>query len=138
MSDPKETTHNGDENVVPITTAKAIMQDPAAAAGQPAAPLITSPHITDPGVQNLLNQLPGLVGAIDHAIRDTAGKPLAFMLMVFAPGGALHACNGDHRQIMAAAEELITNLKADQQPEPPPGEGGPGMPGDPSIDSPGG
>jgi hypothetical protein len=65
MNDQQHPHINGDSNIVPIKTAKAIMENPAAAADQAPVPVLASPHITDPGVAKLLDQLPGLVGAID-------------------------------------------------------------------------
>ena len=110
--------------------AKQIMQDPAAAAGAPAAPVLTSPHIADPGVANLLNQLPGLVGAIDQAIKETAGKPFGFMLMVFTPGIALHATNAQPEAVQQAAIELVESWKAGTaHPSPDIGSGGTGTVG---------
>lgn len=104
MNDPKQTPHiNGAES----PSAADIMKDPAGAAGQPAAPVLSSPHIQDPQVAKLLNELPGLVGAIDSAIKDTAGQPFAFMLMIFTPGIALHATNAQPQQVQAAAIELV-------------------------------
>lgn len=103
----------GDGKVVSISDAKKIMQDPAGSAGQPAAPVLSSPHIQDPGVATLLNQLPGLVGAIDMAIKDTAGKPLAFMLIVFTPGTVLHATNTDAKVAAAAVGELVDSWRKD-------------------------
>lgn len=55
----------------------------------------TDPKPQDAGTQALLDQLPGLVGAIDNAIKDTSGKHMAFMLLVFADEAVLHATNAD-------------------------------------------
>ena len=41
----------------------------------------------------LLDSLPGLVGAIDKALFDTCGERVAFVLVAFAAGGAVHATN---------------------------------------------
>lgn len=93
------------------STAAQIMANPAVAAGAPQAPVLSSPHIKDEGIANLLENLPGLVGAIDHAIKDMAGKPYAFMLMVFTPEGAMHACNGNADVIQAAMIGLVEDWK---------------------------
>lgn len=111
--DQQHPTHNGDDNVRPITDAKSIMQNPAAAAaGVEQPPVLTSPHIQDPGVAKLLNGMPGLVGAIDQAVKATAGKPFAFMLMVFTPGIALHATNANPQMVQQAAAELVKSWEA--------------------------
>lgn len=111
-----ESTHNGDHNVAPISDAQRsdaarIMDNPAAAAEQSSG--LTSPHISDPGVAKLLDQMPGLVGAIDAAVKDTAGKPLGFMLIVFAPGTALHATNCNPQHAQAAVTELVKSWEQD-------------------------
>lgn len=96
-------------NVIPLTAAKAIMDDPAAAAGA-VPPAIVSPQISDPGVAKLLNDLPGLVGAIDAAIKDTVGRPLGFMLLVFPDtegGTSLHATNADFARAQACTEAVV-------------------------------
>lgn len=73
-----------------------------------------NPNTTDlitpeqpPEVAAMLDALPGLVGAIDAAIKDTAGRPMGFVLLVFPGQGALHATN-----IAPAADavKLITQL----------------------------
>lgn len=97
------------EKVIPITAAKAIMDNPAAAAGE-APTAVVSPQITDPGMAELLNQLPGLVGAIDSAIKDTAGRPLGFMLLVFPDTGggiALHAANCNFARAQDATRAVV-------------------------------
>lgn len=53
-------------------------------------------------VQKLLDALPGLIGAIDNAIRSETGTPQPFVLLVFSGNGALHATNFDHKAAMAA------------------------------------
>jgi hypothetical protein len=58
-----------------------------------------------PEVAAMLDALPGLVGAIDAAIKDTVGKPLAFALLVFPGQGALHATN------ISPAADAITAIK---------------------------
>lgn len=96
-----------------MTSASDIMKNPAAAAGaETETPAPANSVITDPGVQKLLDNLPGLVGAIDHAIKDTAGKPHAFMLLVFTPGAALHACNTDPNAAQKAVIELAEDWKS--------------------------
>lgn len=110
MNDPKQTPHvNGHD-------ASDIMKDPAGASGttQETAPVLSSPHISDPSVAKLLNELPGLVGAIDHAIKDVAGQPHAFMLMIFTPGIALHATNGQPQLVQAYAAELVKSWESGQ------------------------
>lgn len=102
-----------DHNDTNENTAKQIMDNPAAAAGEAAAPILTSPHITDPGTAKLLNELPGLVGAIDSAIKETSGKNHAFMLMIFTPGTALHCTNAHPQQVQAAVVELVEKWKED-------------------------
>jgi hypothetical protein len=59
-----------------------------------------NPNTTDlitpeqpPEIAAMLDALPGLVGAIDTAIKDTAGKQMPFVLLVFPGNGALHATN---------------------------------------------
>jgi hypothetical protein len=44
-------------------------------------------------VKLVLDSLPGLVGAIDRALLDTAGQKMPFVLMVFAGKDAMHATN---------------------------------------------
>lgn len=54
----------------------------------------------------LLDALPGLVGAIDGAIRDATGEKVAFVLITFPPGSACHATN------ISPASDAIKALKA--------------------------
>lgn len=88
-------------NVVPIsgTAAKAIMGDPAAAAGMNVSPEVL--------VQRVLTALPGLVGAIDYAIKDQTGKHQPFVLLVFAEGTALHSANFAPEAAKLAVMELV-------------------------------
>lgn len=89
------------------TPASQIMANASAAAGiEPAAPPAQAP-LSDPGAISLMEQLPGIVGALDTAIKDSAGKPLAFMLIVFTEGAALHATNANASQARAATIEVV-------------------------------
>lgn len=61
---------------------------------------MTNPNTTDmvtPGqpaaVKKVLDELPGLVGALDRAIFDTSGVKMPFVLLIFAEKGAMHATN---------------------------------------------
>lgn len=51
--------------------------------------------------QKILDAMPGLIGAIDRALRDTVGhdgkpgSPVGFVLFAFRDGTALHATNFD-------------------------------------------
>jgi hypothetical protein len=82
--------------------AAAIMGDPAAAAGLVAKP---TPEVQ---IKRTLDCLPGLVGAIDHAIKDQTGKHQPFVLMIFAEGTALHAANFDAKVAQNAVIELAS------------------------------
>lgn len=66
----------------------------------------------DAGTQALLDQLPGLVGAIDTAIKDTSGKHMAFMLLVFADEAVLHATNADPAIAQEFTRAYVTALDA--------------------------
>jgi len=70
----------------------------------------TAPQL-DEGTDNLLKNLPNLVGAIDMAIKDTAGKPMAFMLLVFADGAALHATNTDPAAAHDATKAYLESVE---------------------------
>ena len=78
---------------------KSIVADIAATAQMPAATKTT---------EAVVKALPGLVGAVDRAIFDIAGKPLTFALVIFSEGQAMHATNGDHVQVMAALREVVS------------------------------
>ncbi len=54
----------------------------------------------------LLDSLPGLVGAIDRAIFDSAGEKIAFVLVAFTGTGAVHATN------ISPAKNAVIALKA--------------------------
>lgn len=77
---------------------KSIVADIAATAQMPATTETTT---------KIVKALPGLVGAVDRAIFDIAGKPLTFVLVIFSEGQAMHATNGDHAQVMAALKEVV-------------------------------
>jgi hypothetical protein len=71
-----------------------------------------NPNTTDlvtpeqpPEVAAMLDALPGLVGAIDAAVKDVAGKQMPFVLLVFPGQGALHATN------INPASQAITAIK---------------------------
>jgi hypothetical protein len=59
-----------------------------------------------PSHSKLLDDLPGLVGALDKAIFDTAGEQLPFTLLVYAPGGAMHASNFNAQEAVRALKLL--------------------------------
>lgn len=80
--------------------AAAIMVNPAQAAGLTAAP---TPEVL---IQRTLEALPGLVGAIDHAIKDQTSKHQPFVLLIFAEGTALHSANFDPKVAQKAIIEL--------------------------------
>ena len=61
----------------------------------------------------LLDALPGLIGAIDRAIFDTAGEKFPFVLLVFGNGGALHATNIDAKVAINAVQEFANAMKGD-------------------------
>lgn len=95
------------DKVVPIinghgkqSAAAAIMGNPAAAAHVATLP---TPEVL---IQRTLEALPGLVGAIDHAIRDQTGKHQPFVLLIFAEGTALHSANFDPKVAQKAVIEL--------------------------------
>lgn len=73
-----------------------------------------------PSHSKLLDDLPGLVGALDKAIFDTAGEQLPFTLLVYAPGGAMHASNFNAQEAVRALKSL-----ADQWEDPAPSETAP-------------
>ena len=90
-------TVNGHQACSP---AAAIMANPAAAAHVATLP---TPEVL---IQRTLEALPGLVGAIDHAIRDQTGKHQPFVLLIFAEGTALHSANFDPKVAQKAVIEL--------------------------------
>ncbi|HLF66777.1 MAG TPA: hypothetical protein VI522_04095 [Gammaproteobacteria bacterium] len=57
--------------------------------------------------QKILKALPGLVGAIDKAVFDIAGRPHVFAVVIFAEGQAMHATNGDNAQVMEALRQML-------------------------------
>lgn len=56
--------------------------------------------------QKLLDSLPGLIGAIDTAIKDQTGQPFPFVLLVFGNGSAMHATNIDAKIAIGAVQEF--------------------------------
>jgi len=54
----------------------------------------------------LLDAMPGLVGAIDRAIHEHTGEKVAFVLLCFAAGQAVHATN------IHPAAEAVKAVKA--------------------------
>lgn len=68
-----------------------------------------------PEIAAMLDALPGLVGAIDAAIEDTAGKQLPFVLLVFPGNGAMHATNiNPPAQGIAAVKQLAAAWDAQE------------------------
>ncbi|NPT58443.1 hypothetical protein [Paraburkholderia elongata] len=61
-----------------------------------------------PSAQKQLDELPGLVGALDPAIFGTSGRKLPFVLMIFAG-------MGDHRRRIGRRVRLIKHLHDLQQ-----------------------
>lgn len=58
----------------------------------------------------LLDALPGLVGAIDHAIQDQTGEKIAFVLVAFTAGAACHATNiSPPAEAIKALKALVSN-----------------------------
>lgn len=57
----------------------------------------------------ILDALPGLIGALDTAIKDIAGKPIGFVLMISLPGGVAHASN---IQPAATAMQFVKDFAA--------------------------
>lgn len=113
-SDPP---HHDDHHAHANTTvAKAIMEDPAAAAGvepEPQVHLIKAPKGTRAEVQRLLNALPGLLGACDEAIRRETGvkEGLPFALVVFCDDQAMHASNTDAESMRKALINFGESLR---------------------------
>lgn len=73
-----------------------------------------------PAVAAMLDALPGMIGAIDDAIKDTTGSRLPFVLLVFTEGGAVHATNmNPASQAVAAVKNLAAQWDTDEgQPQP--------------------
>jgi len=71
-------------------------------------PQPTSPEPISPEkVAKLINDLPGLVGALNEAIRNTSGSMLAFTLIIYGPSGAMYASNFDAQKAGDALRELV-------------------------------
>lgn len=66
----------------------------------------------DAGTAQLLKDMPKLIGAIDSAIKDTAKKPLAFILLVFDEGMALHGTNADPVAAHLATRAYLDSMEA--------------------------
>lgn len=65
-------------------------------------------------IQKLLDELPAMVGGIDHAIRDVSGKHMPFVLLVFGENGVLHATNmTPAAQAVVAIKELAAKWETD-------------------------
>lgn len=90
--------------------------------GNPAAPAAPTPEVL---VQRTLAALPGLVGAIDHALKDQTGKHQPFVLLIFAEGTALHSANFQPDVAKKAVIELAQRWgEGDEAHLVPPGEEG--------------
>lgn len=112
------------------TAAQQIMDNPAVAAG---AAQIATPEVL---VQRTLAALPGLVGAIDHAIKDQTGKHQPFVLLVFAEGTAMHSANFQPEVAKAAVIELAQRWGTGEEAHlVPPGDEA--AAGDAAVDKPG-
>lgn len=100
------------------TAARDIMADPARAAGMSAQPaFLQAPPGTPEQVQLVLNILPGLIGAIDEAVRDQTGvrTGLPFCLVIFAAqGAAIHASNFNPAAAKKALIDFGESLKTAQ------------------------
>ena len=84
--------------------ASEIMADPASAAGEGSG-LIKAPVGTPENALRILNALPGLIGAIDQAIRVETGvkEGFVFALLVFANNSCIHAGNAADQSTMLKA-----------------------------------
>jgi hypothetical protein len=67
-----------------------------------------------PPHSKLLDDLPGLVGALDKAIFDSTGAQLPFTLLIYAEGGAMHASNFNAQEAVRALKDLAARW---EQPE---------------------
>ena len=113
--DTKDTAEKADtseQKTVDTTVsavARAIMDNPAASAA--AAAGLATPEVQ---VRRVLDALPGLVGAIDHAIKDETGKHQPFALIIFAEGTVMHAANFTPKAAQAALIELAKRWETGQ------------------------
>lgn len=72
-----------------------------------------------PAVAAMLDALPGMIGAIDQAVKDVSGIRQPFVLLVFVEGGAVHATNmNPASQAVAAVKNLAAQWDtAEGQPQ---------------------
>lgn len=130
VADQQAAAPNGHINgsAAPATAksiAAAIMSNPAAAS---VAATVATPMVI---VLRTLEILPGLVGALDSAIKDQTGKHQPFVLLIFAEGTALHSANfapevaknavielakrwdeGEPSPVVAPGDEIPSSIKA--------------------------
>jgi hypothetical protein len=71
-----------------------------AVGGNAASAIMTNPRLAQYNaleqperIKHVVDQLPGLVGAIDHALHDQVGRSFPFVLLIFAEDVALHSAN---------------------------------------------
>ena len=61
-----------------------------------------------------LKAMPGMIGAIDKTFRDQVGKTVAFVLVAFVDGTAVHATNiSPAVDAMASLAALVEALKVE-------------------------
>lgn len=94
-------------NGIPPSLSLAVDNTAAEAAAE--APVAGVPADASPDVKKIMDELPGMVGGIDHALIDMLGKPAPFVLVIFAEGGAMHATNFDPKLAAAAVKELAAS-----------------------------
>jgi hypothetical protein len=68
-------------------------------------------------VAKVLDALPGLIGAIDRALIDESGKKWPFVLLVFAPNGAMHATNINPASLGVEAVKTVVKAWETEAPQ---------------------
>ena len=100
------------------SAAAAIMGNPARAAGMGVKPtFLAAPPGTPEVVQKVLNALPGLIGAVDNALRTETGETrgIPFALVMFTDGIAVHASNFNPEATKTALVDFAKSL-SEQRP----------------------
>lgn len=75
-----------------------------------------SASIAHPLAAKVLDSMPGLVGAIDQTFIDQTGEKVAFVLVAFVAGAAVHATNINPPEgAIVALMELVKNYNTDAE-----------------------
>ena len=75
----------------------------------------TAAQVENVTAKAIMDALPGLMGALDHAVKDLTKTELPMMLVLFLPDGAMYITNTDTDAARAAVRAMVAGWDGSEQ-----------------------